>query len=184
MLRKTPTRTMKTTTISVLAIGLLVGSTVGTVAQDESAEISGFTGTILFIDVPQESTDTPLGNGFTDYDGFVIRNSYESSDPRFTGDASVVVNGSAVPDRFETTSQRAMTYLLTNAGGSWVGEARSFDSTETDIGNVTFITFVGRDGYEGLTAYAQIDPTQEPPTFSGVIFPLAMPEMPDPYTGE
>ena len=175
-------RAIKTSTISILALGLLAGSAVGVAAQDEEATTTSFTGTIEFIDVARESTDTDLGTGFTDYSGFVILNSYESSDPRFTGDSSVVVNGVMVPDSFETTGQRATTYLVTNDGGSWLGEARAFGNGETD--SVSFITFVGRDGYEGQTAYAQIDPTQDPPTISGVIFPVAMPEMPEPYTAE
>lgn len=181
-------RTIRTTTISILALGLLAGSALGVAAQDDeaAADVTSFTGTISFVDIASESTDTDLGNGFTDYSGFVILNSYESSDPRFTGDASVVVNTVMVPDAFETTGQRATTYLVSNDGGSWLGQARAFGTTDTDtdIDGVTFITFVGRDGYEGLTAYAQIDPDQEPPTISGIIFPVALPEMPEPYAIE
>lgn len=177
---------VRTTIISILALGLLAGSTIGVAAQsaEGGAEVASFSGTISFVDVARESTDTDLGNGFTEYRDFAILNSYESSDPRFTGVASVVIDQVMVPDRFETTGQRAMTYLVTNDGGSWLGEARAFGSTATDIDPATFITFVGRDGYEGLTAYAQIDPTQDPATISGVIFPVAMPEMPEPYIVE
>ena len=120
-----PVRAIKTTTISILALGLLAGSTVGVAAQDEAADVTSFTGTISFVDVASESTVTDLGNGFTEYNGFVILNSYESSDPRFTGDSSVVVNTVMVPDRFETTGQQATTYMVTNDGGSWLGEGRA-----------------------------------------------------------
>ena len=39
-------------------------------------------------------------------------------------------------------------------------------------------------GYEGLTAYAIIESTGPEATLSGIIFPTAMPEVPEPYAAE
>jgi hypothetical protein len=175
-------RTIKTTTISILALGLLAGSAVGVAAQDEeaAAEVTSFTGTLNFVDVLRESTDTELPNGLTESVGFTVLNSLESSDPRFSGDHVVVVNTVADPDTFGAGRPDWLletSHVVTNDGGSWHGEGSAFDSTDLDLDIPMVVTFVGQDGYEGLTAYAVI----EDPTMSGVIFPTAMPEMPEPY---
>ena len=75
------------------------------------------------------------------------------------------------------------TYELTNDGGSWLGEHTAFGSADVlgpDVGNIGTIIFVGRDGYEGLTAYVinQFDMAANA-EFSGVIFPTAMPPFPE-----
>jgi hypothetical protein len=73
---------------------------------------------------------------------------------------------------------------LTNDGGSWLGEGVSMSSTDLDVATDNII-LVGRDGYEGLTAYVLVDGRGWPPTYSGVIFPSAMPDVPEePYAGE
>ena len=182
-------RIAKATTISILAAGMLAGATVGVTAQDEAAaEVTSFTGTLSFSEVLRESTDTDRGDGFTEYAGFSVLNSLESSDPRLTGDHRVVINSVGVPFWWEAPGGPSVVHTtlheLTNDGGSWLGEETTFSSAELDLVAPGVVALVGQDGYEGLTAYAVIDDTQQPPTISGVVFPTAMPGVPEPYDAE
>ena len=186
-------RTIRTTTISILALGLLAGSAVGVAAQDEEAAagVTSFTATpSMEGEVAAEGTVVVLPNGFTEGDGFTWLSSWEASDPRFTGNFSAVMNSVMDPDgfkAFETGGQpnelRSSTAVLSNDGGSWLGEGIAISSTDLGIATEAAI-FVGQDGYEGLTAYVLIDNTQFPATISGVVFPAAMPEAPEPYVAE
>jgi len=56
----------------------------------------------------------------------------------------------------------------------------------TTISMITIGLLAGyRGGYEGLSAVIVHDPDADPPTnLQGVIFPAAMPEVPEPYAGE
>lgn len=188
-------RTIKTTTIFILAIGLLAGSAVGVAAQDEAAvaEVTSFTGVFSpdGEELPVEGTEVTLPNGFIEgKPGFAWLDRIESSDPRLAGAHSVIANWVLDPNQWDPWSRGEQANVListihevTNDGGSWLGEGTSFHSTDLDIASEV-VTFVGRDGYEGLTAYAIIDVTRTPATISGVVFPTAMPETPAPYTAE
>ena len=183
-------RTVKTTTISILAVGLLAGSAVGVAAQDDEAAAgaTSFTGSALggpAIDV--ETTETDLGNGFTAVDGFTYRNTWEASDERMTGDVIGVVNQVIDPGALETGGLpdiiMSEAIELTNDGGSWLGEGSGFGSTDLDVVKGMY-TLVGQGGYEGLTAYVIAETVGREPALSGIIFPTAMPEVPEPYVGE
>jgi len=187
-------RTIRATTISILALSLLAGSAVGVAAQDEeAAAVSAFTGVARpdGKELPIEGTEVTLPNGFTESTpGFAWQDRWESSDPRFAGDHIVISNWVIDPNWFDPWSRGeqaniliATRHELTNDGGSWLGEGTSLASTDLDVAIET-IVFVGRDGYAGLTAYAIIDNTRTPATFSGAIFPAAMPEFPEPYVAE
>ena len=139
-------------------------------------------------ELPLETTSEPLPNGLVEGSpGFAWSNRMESSDPRFTGDHTVIANWVLGPvgfDAWETGGEPDMimsnVHTLTNDEGSWLGEGRSFSSTELDLASGDVVAFVGQDGYEGLTAYVLM----ELDTFSGVIFPAAMPAVPEPYAAE
>ena len=122
----------------------------------------------------------PLPNGLDEAADNVGLHRWESSDPRLTGDA--IVANSALVDPDEGSVLTVSTYELTNDGGSWLGEHTAFgsDVLGPDVGNLGPIILVGRDGYEGLTAYAinQFDRAGNA-EFSGVIFPSAMPPFPE-----
>ncbi len=154
-------RTIRSTTIVILAVGLLAGSAVGVAAQDgeQATEVTSFTGTVSFADILRESTDTELPNALTENVGFTVMNSLESSDPRFTGDHVVVANSVADPDTFSAAQPDWLietSHVVTNDGGSWLGEGPAFDSADLDLAIPMVVSFVGQDGYEGLTAYAVI----------------------------
>ena len=185
-------RAIKTTTISILAVGLLASLAIGVGAQDEeSAAVASFTGSFSTdAEWPAGETQTVLPNGFMETTGHVRLNRWESSDPRLTGDVATVVNWVLDPDGFgatETGGQPNMLNVssveLTNDEGSWLGEGISMSSTDLDVATDS-IVLVGRDGFEGLTAYVLVDGRAWPPTYSGVIFPTALPETPEPYAGE
>jgi hypothetical protein len=181
-------RAVKTTTISILALGLVAGSALGVAAQDEEAAASAvsFTGSVRGGEGADIET-TALPNGYMAMDGFTYRNTWESSDERLTGEVSGVNNFVVDPDGFRASATggkpniiQSLAIELTNDGGRWLGEGRGFGSTDLDIVKEMY-TLVGQGGYEGLTAYVIVEVTQGPPTFSGIIFPTAMPEMPEPY---
>ena len=183
-------RTIRTTTISILVLGLLAGSAVGVGAQDEEAAAgaTSFTGTGFGGDpIEVETTETDLGNGFIAVDGFTYRNTWEASDERLAGNVTGVVNqvldpGTAVPGQLPDI-MTSMAIELANDGGSWLGEGRGFASTDLGVVKEMY-TLVGQGGYKGLTAYAIVESTGPETTLSGIIFPTAMPEVPEPYEGE
>ena len=183
-------RTVKATITSILAIGLLAGSAVGAAAQEEesTAGVTSFTGTAVGgpgLDV--EPTETVLPNGFTAVDGFTYRNTWKSSDERLSGDVIGVVNQVIDPASASATGLpniiMSEAVELTNDGGSWLGEGTGFGSTDLDFVKGMY-TLVGEDGYDGLTAYVIFETTGREPELSGIIFPTAMPEVPEPYAGE
>ena len=153
-------RAIRTTTISILALGLLAGSAVGVAAQDEEAAAgaTSFTGT---------GTPVDFFDGEEDVTVTLIRS--HLADPEAAG----------------FTMLSAQAYELTNDAGSWLGEGTGLASDELGVARDTFV-LVGQDGYEGLTAYV----ISEDPgftgniTLSGLIFPSAMPEVPEPYAAE
>ena len=169
-------RAIKITTISILAVGLLAGSAVGVAAQDEEATTTSFTGTSSFVEFISEGTWGPLPNGLDESANFVGLHRWESSDPRLTGDVIVASTSLIDPDKSNVLT--SSTYELTNDGGSWLGEHTAFGSADHALTGP--IIFVGRDGYEGLTAYAinQFDDAGNA-EFSGVIFPTALPSFPE-----
>ena len=185
-MRTTRTRTI---TIPILALGLLAGSAVGVAAQDEeeAAGATSFTGTAVGGDPIVEVTPTDLGNGLIAVDGFTYRNTWESSDERLTGDvigvSSQVVDPSASEYGGLPSIIMSIAIELTNDGGSWLGEGRGFGSSDLDLVKEMY-TLVGQGGYEGLTAYVIAETTGREPALSGIIFPTAMPEIPEPYAGE
>ena len=167
-------RAIKTTTISILAIGLLAGSAVGAAAQDEDP-MAPSTFTMQLGGEPEVSRD---GTGAT-----VVVSELESTDERASGTKTEVVGGSTVPvDVFGGLIQLNAVRIV-NDGGSWVGSNRGFLTFPSDEQppTVQFLgELVGEGGYEGLSMfYAQTgvaDDTRD----IGVIVPTGeVPAVPD-----
>ena len=171
-------RAIKTTTISILAVGLLAGSAVGVAAQDESAGASNLTGTIASGSDVSQGTRTEV-EGLVLTSGVVGLGRWDAPDERLSGDATYT--GNWLYDERERTSIRSATYELSNDGGSWLGEATALATPSLDTDTVLF---TGRGGYEGLTAYVLIDWSRPATEFTGVVFPAPMPETPEPYVAE
>ena len=174
-------RIIRTTTISILAVGLLAGSAVGATAQDDPrAEATEVTGRVTFgqpIAMP-DPVETP--DGILVREGVAAPQTWDTSDPRLTGEGTYTVNVAAVPD---CCAIQAEAYELSNDGGSWVGDGRSISP---ESGRHGFVALSGRDGYEGLTAYAVTEVAADGNGWdiTGMIFPSEMPEIPEPYVAE
>ena len=165
-----PVRGIKITTISILAVGLLAGSAFGVAAQDElNMEAAEVTGQIAFGDpiaVP-DTVATP--------DGILAFNhTWDTSDSRLTGDGTYTFTSR---DSETCCAIHSATYELSNDGGSWAGDGRSYS---TASGTSGFVTLSGRDGYEGLTAYVATELAETTWDIRGVIVPGALPEVPAP----
>jgi hypothetical protein len=159
---------------SILAFGLLAGSTVGVAAQDEDP-MAPSTFTMQNADEPDVTTD---GTGAT-----MVVGPIESTDQRATGTLTQVAAGAMVDvadgdgGRISSDAVR-----LDNEGGSWVGSNRGFltfpsDGPET----VQFLgELVGEGGYEGLTMFFAQTGDTEDGRWLGVIVPTGeIPAVPD-----
>ena len=177
-------RAIKTTTISILALGLLAGSAVGVAAQDEaSKEAAAVTGRATFVEgeplVDPVMSDAP--GGIRVGDGMVVVHIWDTNDPRLDGEATRTVNFRFDSDFSAGIESEAM--VLTNDGGSWVGDGWGYGGAELDGGG--FSALSGRDGYEGLSAFIVRGPNEgDGWDLKGVIFPSERPEVPEPYAAE
>jgi hypothetical protein len=179
-------RGTKTTTVSILALGLLAGSAVGVAAQDEETPTEPstpaiVTGTQLGVGEPvQESVDTVV-DGVSQGRGSVMAgDQFEADDPRLTGSFSMAVNGDS-----RTIGDTAV-YLISpsmrieNDEGAWSGQCDLL--VIADGGPDPFAClFSGEGAYDGLSAYLVFENPEQPPNpFKGLIFEGPLPPMPEP----
>jgi hypothetical protein len=181
-------RAIKSSVISILAIGLLAGSAVGVAAQDEAADPmapSTFTGE--FTGTAEDSTDPATGLE-------VSVSAWEATDPRasgtWTGTEDAAVLDGDDGQRFSVGREAVR---LANDGGAWVGTRRWFLALSLPDGplSVGAITeLVGEGGYEGLSLFmfdtAGTNLEDGPDSFStAFIVPTDMvPAMPPPPSAE
>ena len=186
-------RVIKTTTISVLTIGLLAGSAVGVAAQDEEAAAEDPTGASYFTgqldteggEVTAEPVET-IVDGILEGRGVVIENeAIETSDPRVTGSLSRVLNANIHNvGEFEQVLFETNAWRIENDGGAWSGQGSALihgaaglaDDERTDFDTVVL---TGEGGYDGLTAYILADWTEDPPVIEGAVFPGEAPPFPE-----
>ena len=176
-------RSIKTTTISILAVGLLAGSAVGVAAQDE--EVADpiahaiVTGSISGTRTSSGSATAESGAVLTEGVGF--QQTWEASDPRLSGSVSYAGNWLRYPGTGELQVE-ASSVVLDNADGRWRGIG-----TGMVAGDLSMETTIlrGEGGYEGLTAYVMQDWAQGlPAAFTAAIFPGEMPVSPEPPSAE
>jgi hypothetical protein len=125
---------LRTTIISILALGLLAGSAVGVAAQDEDADpmaFSSFYGSFV------EETES----------GFVI----EMTDARASGEVSLVEERTEFRDEpgLNNVVWTPVSVRLVNDGGSWTGTGLNVDTSWGGTGAAYLLT--GEGDYEGLT---------------------------------
>jgi hypothetical protein len=176
-----PVRAIKTTAISILAIGLLAGSTVGVTAQDEEeadlATPSYYTWTA---GEPTSTTEGTFDEDTGEMRGFVLEGiPVEASDPRASGVASIVINGNSE----SAGIIESRTYRIVNDEGAWVGTtiyvvAGGPSADEPDIQREMGV-LVGEGGYAGLINMATSD-YSEGSSGDGVILGLSMPPAAEP----
>jgi hypothetical protein len=185
-------RAIKTTTISILALGLLAGSAVGVAAQDEEAAAepgtpARVTGTIddTGNELVQEPTETVV-DGVLEVRGVIVEgDQFEMDDPRLTGTVTLAVNVDVhkVGD-FEDIVAGSFALRLENEAGSWAGQGTSVGhngagmSQEEALGLDTWV-LTGAGAYDGLSAILIVDPGGDQPTVEGVIFAGEMPPAPE-----
>ena len=188
-------RAIKTTTISILALGLLAGSTLGVAAQDEAADDMPagpvtFSGTF-------EGTWPPVDEGtFTFADGLelvrdeVLAGSVETTDPRLTGSVLQAQNTDihSVSGRDQFVAPRSVSWLIENDGGAWTGQGYELhgwgaDDPHQEPHGATVLMLSGEGDYEGLSAYLMVDwstwSEDTLPTVDGAVFLGEAPPFPE-----
>jgi hypothetical protein len=115
---------------------------------------------------------------------------WQSSDPCLSGE------GTTIGDRHmnrDGSMVETEAYVLSNAGGRWVGLATGLATaaapSDLVIGNGLLppgpghddlVLLRGEGGYEGYSALLAIDWAQQPPAVSGTVFRGDLPAAPDP----
>jgi hypothetical protein len=159
----------------ILAVALVAGAAVGTVAQDsDAAAPSAVLGWVL--------DETHVADGSSEeIDGVLQRRgpsySYEfrSEDPRIAGRAVWTGNG----DRYQAEPMfeiQSTTWEIVNDGGRWFGPGRSIRGQ--GFGETNFMELTGEGDYEGLSAFLILDFGLGGGRFRGAIFPGEMPPTP------
>ena len=177
-------RTIRTTTISILAVSLLAGSATGVAAQDEETAEPALptyaTGTVgepaNFVDGTY-SEDNRVLRGQR-YEGVPV----ESTDPRLAALFDVVVNGHSQVTDEDGAILESRSYRAENEGGAWAGSGTFVMAWDEDpdaphIARETVVLH-GEGGYEGLVAYVTQDFIAGE-GYEAVIYGVEVPPMPE-----
>jgi len=176
---------LKTTTISILAIGLLAGSTVGVAAQDEAVTDLG--SPVYFTWTAGEPASAIEGT--FDEDAGELRGAgaegipVEASDPRVSGLAYVLENGNREIGADTTAILESRSYRIVNDAGAWTGSSTFVQAGDPSVdGPPTIVretgVLIGEGAYEGLIAFMTGD-YREGSGGEGVIYGIAVPPVPD-----
>ena len=179
-------RAIKTTTISILAVGLLAGSAVGVAAQDDETDVS----TPAY--VTWEVTGDPINviDGAFDEEAAEMRGltvqgaPVEASDPRMSGLYYYVINGNGqklnTPD-FAIVESRSM--RMENDGGAWTGTTTYVEAGSGSDGPPAMVAeagiLIGEGGYEGLIAVIHGDYVEADGQGEAVILERSVPPIPE-----
>jgi hypothetical protein len=98
--------------------------------------------------------------------------SWQASDPRLEGQAAYTGHWQIYTPPAEDSGSgepASAAYAIVNDGGSWLcTETRTSDPPRTEADRHTLV-FTGEGDYAGYTAYLQVDFSQTPYAFSGLI---------------
>ena len=165
---------LRTPMATALAIGLLASPAAVVTAQADLMAPAAVTGTASFYD-EEISGSRQFADGALRFDGILVTSTWDSSDPRLSGDFAVTVN-QAIWERLEMQIASGAV-SLENDEGRWSGTASHLGGFE--LGETTMVSLRGDDAYEGLSARVVIDQVGEnPPTLSAAIFPGEAPAHP------
>ena len=172
---------LKTTTISILAVGLLAGSTLGVAAQDEATDQVApveFTGTTSFGPCSGGQTST------VDEDGVVMERAEGRScinpssgfaDPRLQGQFRVWQNNDAFPGGLHLFMTG---FSMHDDEGAWI-QRPSLALNHPDGTNATkVIVMEGEGAYDGLTLVAEVGLTGGRWDWHGYIIDRELPPAP------
>jgi hypothetical protein len=179
-------RAIKTTTISILAVGLLAGSAVGVAAQDEAAAPVEFTAEWAFGNAVRTDT-SEVGDGVLITRGGAWRPGVitSASDPRLEGEVTLVINH----DRYPSDGALQVfnsAFSVENGEGTWRGVPHpTLRFSDAEASGRTQL-FIGEGGYAGSYALVDIQGRQagEGWTLRGVIFEGEPPPAPEPFVSE
>ena len=177
-------RAIRTTTISILALGLLAGSAVGVAAQDEEAAATGpveFTAKWAFgPDVRAESLE--LVDDVFMYRGGAWRPGVltAASDPRLEGTISIAANHD---DYANGPTIFNYAFRIENEEGAWQQQPTINIDTGPDDADTTTGVMVGEGGYDGLIAVFDNHVAGGTWTLHGYIIEGGLPSDPEPYVG-
>ena len=178
---------LKTTTISILAVGLLAGSTLGVAAQDEATDQVApveFTGTTSFGPCSGGQTST------VDEDGVVMERAEGRScinpssgfaDPRLQGQFRVWQNNDAFPGGLHLFMTG---FSMHDDEGAWI-QRPSLALNHPDGTNATkVIVMEGEGAYDGLVVVADLawDPSGVGSVFDVRGYILAADDLPSAMT--
>ena len=180
-------RAIKTTTISILALGLLAGSAVGAAAQDEAPVAGAPTGASFFTGTYEGGfpTTEPVVTAVDDGEqirGLVVQGTIDTSDPRMTGvvTQAIDIDDAELGDAGRV-SLSAHSWRIENDGGSWVGPGTGLGYVDADFEfllDTATVSLTGEDGYAGLVAYLIMEGGLEP-VVTGAVLVGAMPPFPE-----
>ena len=178
-------RTIKTTTISILALGLLAGSALGVAAQDEEAATDAPVGPSYFTgQLVSDFEGTPFGSNGVLFEGDAI----EVSDPRVSGSLTRAGTSNFHNDVGDSPviAFQADAWRIENDAGTWSGQGTGLlrggpdgpggeDSVETST-----VVLTGEGGYEGHTLYLIVDwTTDDAAAVVGAVFVGDAPTAPE-----
>jgi hypothetical protein len=172
----------------IVAIGLLAGPAVGVVGQEEQADPmapSFFSGTVsddwTYV---AEGAREPRPDGVVHYDGYVFSFPWDADDPRISGTATQVTNGTDYREGATTLAPAELDGVVRTAGlrivnddGSWEGPLSNLQIDDLDFFEVTAGWLTGTGTYEGLSAYVVWDVSNG--VFRGHITAEGPPSVPD-----
>jgi hypothetical protein len=189
---------LKTTTSSVLAIGLLAVSFSAALAQDDAAyptdEIIYVTGEMSSppedFKGPEDAKVEDVMGGFRFENAITWDVGLEFTDPRLTGKLRIVQNGIMGPIDGGEALVMPSTFHMVGDLCEWVGEgvllsADLLDDAgefQEELIGTEFYSMAGQGDCAGLTAYliTSFHGGQQPPSVEGLIFPSDIPAMPVP----
>ena len=168
-------RKIRTTTISVLAIGLLAGSAIGVAAQGDSdgtLEPTLTSGSLVFSGSEPLSWEERLQDGVQTED-WVDSAAIEMSDPRLSGALTL----DYTKQRFDTrnTDLAWGSARIENDAGAWEGMMRQTSDRDALGAEVGYYELVGSGAYEGLSAIVFETETPTDREWTGIIFPGDLP---------
>ena len=170
---------------TAIAIGLIAGSSLATIAQDEAEPTATYaTGSMSWPPaeiVPPEVEESAGGN---DERGLqLIDLAVEFDDPRLSGQLTTHGNGTTrlLADGRAWIESRA--HRLVNEDGAWAGSGTLVralgDETGLEVDREEML-LTGEGAYEGLIAYIYADPDDGAAPLKALILEASPPPAPDP----
>lgn len=180
-------RTMRLTLTGMIALMLSVGMSVPVVAQTEDAEVLtspvAVSGTLECLGEAPADQATDASASAAPAGTVVNVHEWVASDPRLSGEVAYTgtwhIYGEPSEDSGTPAAADRAVYEIVNDGGKWLCEASRVVAPGDRAGSHTLL-FNGEGEYEGLTAYLQVDWSQAPYAFSGVILPGEAPPYAEP----